>query len=105
MVDHKLGIVPNRKEPVTSEHIECKGYKFSSHDTSEGIQVSSYGDQNINYITSEVNIEDHHNIILYEQSQLHQIQSCLTISMCILAQIFYRLDNVEQYITTTYHVN
>ena len=44
MVNHKLGIVPNRKEPVTSEHIERKGYQFSSHDTSQGIQVSSYGD-------------------------------------------------------------
>ena len=44
MVNHKLGIVPNRKEPVTSEHIERKGYQSSSHDTNQGIQVSSYGD-------------------------------------------------------------
>ena len=87
MVDHKLGIVPNQKEPVTSEHIECKGYQSSSHDTSQGIQVSSYGDQSINYIASEVNIADHHNIILSEQSQLHQIHSCQAVSMCSLAQI------------------
>ena len=80
----QTGIVQNWTEPVTNEHIECKGYQFSSHDTSQGIQVSSYGDQSINYIASEVNI---HNIILSEQSQLHQIHNCLAVSMCSLAQI------------------
>ena len=105
MVDHKIGIVPNWKEPVTSEHIERKGYQFSRHDTNLGIPVSSYGDESINYNASEVNIADHHNLILSKQIQLHQIHNCLAVSMCSLVQILYRPDNGEQDSTTTNHVN
>ena len=69
------------------------------------LQVSSYGDQSIKYNVSEVNIADHHNVILSEQSQLHQIHNCLAVSMCSLVQIIYKPDNGEQDNTTIDHVN
>lgn len=86
-----------RPELVSGEHVECEGRELPGNDAGPKVPVGSDGGKRVNDNPSEVDVADHHNVVLPEERELHQIHRSLPVRARRLAQVLNRPDDREEH--------
>ena len=92
-------------ELVASKEIESKGGQLSSNHTGPRITIGGNSLQGINDNPGEVNVTDNDDIVVPEESKLHQINSGLAVGPSGLTEVLDGPDNGEKHSAATDDVN
>lgn len=105
VVDHKVRIVDFRPELVAGEDVERECGKLWCDNASPEVPVRGDGLEGEEHDSGEVNVGYDHDVVLPEQSQLHQIHRGLPVGLGGVTEVLDRPDDRKQHGAATHHVD